>query len=141
MTIVDDLLRTRSLVTAVSEVWSLPATRLVYGWALASIFAFPSVVVIALGAIVPARANRDTFVLSIACGTACAFVAISVTCLIAVGKAPGFDFGHPSNVSDGALMVLACSIGSALYWLVAGRRQRSRRQLAEQHERALRAME
>ena len=138
---INETLQARSPVTAVSEMLSVPVVRLMLGWAVASLFALPSVGAIALGTIPLARANRDTFLVSFACGTACAYVAISITCLITIGEAPGFDFGHPSNVSDAALMVLACSIGSALYWLVAVRRQRSRRQLAAQHERALRAME
>ena len=85
-----------------------------------------------------ARANRDTFVVSFACGTVCAFVAIFVTCLITLitfGEAPDF------NVIDVAFMVVASSIDSALYWLIAVRRDRIRRQMTEEHEHALRAME
>jgi hypothetical protein len=133
------MLRAKSPVAAVSDLWSMPVVQLMLGWALLSLFALPSVVAIALGAIALARANRDTFLVSLACGTACAYVAISVTyyllTLITLREASIF-----SGI-DVALMVLACSIFSTLYWLIAVRRPRSRRQLVEQHERALRAME
>lgn len=137
---INEILQAKSPVAAVSEIWSMPVARLLLGWALLSLFALPPVVAIALGAIALARANRDTFAVFFACGTACGFVAIFVTfyllTLITFGEASVF-----SGTDDVALMVLACSIDSALYWLAAVRRQRSQRQLAEQHERALRAME
>lgn len=76
--------------------------------------------------------------MSVPCGAAIGFVAICMTAEVTIGGSP---LSELDNVKDFALLSLGSSIMSTLYWLVAVRRIRNRRRLAEQHERALRAME
>jgi hypothetical protein len=122
----------------VAEIWSKPLLDLIQGCATASLFGLPVAIMIAIGAHVLGRRNNDTFMKSAACGTAISFIAISITSEIAVGGSP---LTEPENVREIALLLLGSFIMSALYWLVAVRQIRRQRGLAEQHERAVKAME
>jgi hypothetical protein len=132
-----------SMVKAPDEVVQLwrtarPLPDLLRGCAMASLFALPIVTMIAIGAQALARRKHDSFMKSVACGSAIAFVATSIACEILLGTSP---LSEPGNVRENALLALGSFIMSALYWLLAVRRTRNQRALAEQHERALRAME
>jgi hypothetical protein len=122
----------------VGEVLNVPLPNLILGCAIASLIALPIAILIAIATHVLARRNNDTFMKSAACGTAIGFIVISIASEIAVGGSP---LSEPGNVRDIALLLLGSFIMSALYWLVAVRRIRNRRGLAEQQERAIRAME
>ena len=122
----------------VAEVWNIPLLDLILGCATASLFALPIAIMIAIGAHILARRKNDTFMMSVVCGTAIGFIAISVASEIAVGGSP---FTESDDVKGIVLLLLGSFTMSALYWLVAVRRVRRRRGLTEQHERAIRAME
>ena len=122
----------------IGEVWNIPLLNLILGCGISSLIALPVAVLIAIAAHVLARRNNDTFMKSAVCGTAIGFIAISIASEIAVGGSP---LSEPGNVRDVALLLLGSFIMSALYWLVAARRIRNRRALAEQPARAVQAME
>jgi hypothetical protein len=106
------------------EVWTTPLPNLILGCAIASLIALPIAILIAIATHVLARTKNDTFIKSAACGTAIGFIVISIASEIAVGGSPLSD---PGNVRDIALLLLGSFIMSALYWLMAVRRARSRR--------------
>jgi hypothetical protein len=83
----------------------------------------------------------DSFIVSTASGSVVGYIAVNITMIVARGRAPGFDFSDSSKARAAALTLLACFIISSRYWLVTVRRNRNWRNLAEEHARALRAME
>jgi hypothetical protein len=141
MVVVNDLLRGESLSSAVAPLWSIPLLDFLLASTLTSLLALPSIVAIGIGAHALAARKHDGFIVSTACGTVIGYVALSITFELTIGGSPTLDFQDYSNVRDAALLLLLSAMISGLYWLIAVRRDRIRRQVTEEHERALRAME
>jgi hypothetical protein len=141
MVVVNDLLRGKSLSSSMAPLWSIPLLDFLLGYTLTSLFTLPSIVAIGIGAHVLAARKHDTFIVSTACGAVIGYVALSITFELTIGGASTFDFQDYSDVKDAVLLLLLSVMISGLYWLIAVRRDRVRRQIAEEHERALRAME
>ena len=110
-----------------------------------SALALPTVAMLSIGMHLLGKLQRDSFLIAFEVGTILVCVGIGITTFVLVGPSPGIDFDD-SNIRYEAAIVVAIVLAvsallSALYWLIAVRRDRSRRMLAESDARAVRAME
>lgn len=141
MIIASDMLRGASLSAIAAVFWSLPFLEFMLGCGAIAIFALPSFIAIAIATHALAVRRHDTFMLCTACGAAIGYAALSITLTIAMGATRYVDFADPFKAANAAFLAVFSLITSALYWYVAARRDRRRRRLTDEHERAVRAME
>jgi hypothetical protein len=141
MGIVSDMLSGVSLSTLATAFWSLPFAAFMLAWAVIAIFLFPTFVMIGIGMHVLAVRRHDTFMICTACGAVIGCAALSIALKIAMSFTQYVDFADPFNAWDAAFLAIFSSIMSGLYWYVAVRRDRHHRQVIEEHQRAIRAME
>ena len=138
---ISDVLRGMSFAESVWVYGTLPILDLMLGCAVISLLALPTVMVIAIGAYALAATKYDTFMISTACSAVIGYVALSITFELAFGTASMLEFRDSYDIQEAVLLIVLASLLSSLYWIVAVRRDRHRRQASEEHERALRAME
>jgi hypothetical protein len=141
MGVVSDMLGGVSLSTIAAAFWSVPSLEFVLGCVAIAIFALPSFIAIGIGARALAPRKHDTFIVCTACGAVIGYVALSITLTIAMKFTRHVDFADPFKVWNVGFLALFSSIMSGLYWCVAVRRDRRHRQMIEEQERAIRAME
>jgi hypothetical protein len=98
-------------------------------------------VVIAIGMRVLGKYGWDSFPVATGTGTVLAYAVFSAVSLIVFGQAPGFSRYPDENVRDAVIMIAFGALLSALYWMLAVRSDRRRREILKQNELALRAME
>jgi hypothetical protein len=134
-------MRGRALTGFSTTLWSEPYPEILMTFAIMAVLMLPMVGTIALGMYLLARLSKDSFLIATVSGALVGYVAITMTLLIGIGRAPGLNFDSPSNTRNLATMLLITSATSALYWLVSIRRERSWRRIDMQDEVALRAME
>jgi hypothetical protein len=127
-----------SLVLAVAEMLEVPL--LLFGGGI-SLVMLPTIVAIAAGNHALGRMDKDGFMASTLAGSIIGYSIVSLTGVILIGEAPGWNLTDGVGPSDATLIILANALLSALYWLVTVRAERNRRKLARERERALRAME
>jgi hypothetical protein len=141
MAVVSDMLRGVSLSAIATVFWSLPFPEVMLGCVAIAILALPSFVMIGIGTHALAARKHDTFIICTACGAVIGYAALSITLTITMRVTQYVDFADPFKAWNAAFLVLFSSIMSGLYWYVAVRRDRHRRQLIEEQERAICAME
>ena len=141
MGVVSDILSGASLSVIAMAFWSLPFPGLMLGCAAMAILVLPSFVLVGIGTHALGARKHDTFMICTACGAVIGYVALSITLKIIMSVTQYFDFADPFTVWNAAFLVLFSSIMSGLYWYVAVRRDRHHRQITEEQERAIRAME
>jgi hypothetical protein len=107
-----------------------------------SALALPTVAMLSIGMHLLGKLRRDSFPIAFGIGTVLICLGIGITTFVIVGPSRGIDpyirFGPATIVK---VVLTASALLSALYWLIAVRRDRKRRRLVEQHEQALEAME
>ena len=128
-----------SLARAIDDLPSL--STFLRGCARASAVSFPMSVVIAIGMRVLGKYGWDSFPVATGAGTVLAYAVFSAVSLIVFGQAPGFSRYPEENVRDAVIMIAFGALVSALYWILAVRSDRRRREILRQNESALRAME
>jgi hypothetical protein len=120
----------------------LRPTVVLLGCLKVSALALPAVATLSIGTYLLGKLRRDSFLISLGVGTFLVSASIGVTIYVMVGPSPGIRFNEPYVWYGIAIVVVVMSaLLSALYWLLAVRRDRSRRLLAESDMRAIRAME
>jgi hypothetical protein len=133
--------RGRRLTGTAATIWNEPLSEILAVFAMVDAVMSPMIAAIALGMYVLARLSKDGFLIATLSGAFFGYVAITMTFLTLMGKAPGLEFDSPSNTRNIATMFFTTFTISALYWLVSIRRERSWRRIDMQDELALRAME
>ncbi|NJM93006.1 MAG: hypothetical protein HC861_10745 [Rhodospirillaceae bacterium] len=137
------------VIDDVTEVGSLrdtfaayrPATVLL-GCLKVSALALPTVAMLSIGMYLLWKLRRDSFLIAFGVGMILVSVSIGLTIHVMVGPSPQIYFDEPYVLLGIAIVVLVFSaLLSALYWLLAVRRDRRRRLLAESDAQAIRAME
>jgi hypothetical protein len=136
---IKDAVVSESLGRAIGDVPSLG--EFLRGCVRSSALALPTLVVIAIGMRLLGKYGWDSFPVAIVTGTVLAYAIISAFALAVFGEAPGFSHYQEANVRDAMITVAVGASLSALYWILAVRSDRRRRELVKQNELALRAME
>ena len=117
-------------------------TVVVLGCLKVSALALPAVAILSIGMYLLGKLRRDSFLIAFGVGTILVSVSIGITIYVMVGPSPATEINEPYIWYGIAIVVLVMSaLLSALYWLLAARRDRSRRLLSESDAQAIRAME
>ena len=115
------------------------------GFLKVSALALPTLAMLSIGMYLLGKLRRDSFLIAFGIGTILVSAGIGITTFVIVGPSPDVDLNDSYTRYEAATVVViilaVSSLLSALYWLFAVRRDRSRRLLAEIDVRAIRAME
>jgi hypothetical protein len=110
-----------------------------------SALALPTVAMLSIGMYLLAKLRRDSFLIAFAVGTILISAGIAITTLIIAGPLSDIDLDDPYTRYEAAgvvvVVLVVSAFLSALYWLIAVRRDRRRRLRAESDTLAIRAME
>lgn len=127
-----------SVALAFSEMQHVPLVEFA---GTMSLVMLPSIMSVALANHVLGNLGKDSFVASTTLGAVAAYLAFSVVCIILIQEVPRWNSDGGIDTFGAAVLLLVTIPLSALYWLTTVRVERNRRNLANQSELAIRAME